>query len=106
MSGQRRLLACWAFLVFGLGVKAFAGGVLPRPRTFEIRPHVVDLNRASVAELQALPGIGPSRAEAIVLHRIRHGPFTAAEQLAAIDGFGPVTVAELEPYVVCGEARR
>jgi competence protein ComEA len=63
-------------------------------------PTVIDINRASVAELQALPGIGPTRAEAIVLHRVRHGPFSDVDGLLLVDGIGDDTVASLRSCAV------
>lgn len=87
-------------LVCGLGVRAFARAVLgPEPRDRPVLTAcTIDVNRAGVGELQALPGIGPVRAEAIVLHRVRHGPFRRVEDLAEVDGLGPETVAALRPF--------
>ena len=59
----------------------------------------IDVNRAPVAVLALLPGVGPTRAEAIVLHRVRHGRFRRPEDLEAIDGFGAATVAGLSDHV-------
>lgn len=58
-------------------------------------PAVLDLNRATVAELALLPGIGPHRARAIVLHRVRHGRFRSIEELGEVDGLGKVTVQRI-----------
>jgi competence protein ComEA len=49
----------------------------------------LDLNRASAAELDALPGIGPVLAGRIVEHRQAHGPFRRVEELRAVRGVGP-----------------
>lgn len=89
-------------LVFGLLVRAFAAGSLEATGTSA--PPVVesirlDLNRAQVAELQALPGIGATRAEAIVLHRVRNGSFERVEQLDQVDGIGAITIAALRPFL-------
>ena len=46
----------------------------------------VDLNRASVEELQRLPSIGPVLAQRIVSHRTRHGPFRRAQEIVAVRG--------------------
>ncbi len=85
----------------GLAVRAFAGGLLgPNPRLLpEISAITIDLNRAPLAELMILPGVGRGRAEAIILYRVRHGPFRCIEDLAAVDGFGPQTVAGLHAFV-------
>jgi competence protein ComEA len=59
----------------------------------------VDLNTASAAELDALPGIGPVLAQRIVDHRHRHGPFRSVEQLDDVPGIGPAIAAELAELV-------
>jgi competence ComEA-like helix-hairpin-helix protein len=100
-SRRRRLVAAWAVLSFGLLIRAVAGGVLPDNRGGEptVVPRIVDINRARVPELATLPGIGPVRAEAIVLHRVRHGTFATLAELQRVDGIGPDTVMRLRPYV-------
>lgn len=47
-----------------------------------------------------LPGMGPRRAAAVVLHRVRHGYFADVTHLVEVDGIGPVTVEEWRPYLV------
>ena len=94
------LLTAWMLVVCGLAVRAFARAVLgpdARDRPLLIAC-TIDVNRAGVGELQALPGIGPVRAEAIVLHRVRHGPFRRIDDLAEVDGLGLDTVAVLKPF--------
>jgi competence protein ComEA len=59
----------------------------------------VDLNTATVAELDALPGIGPVLAQRIVEHRTTVGPFTSAEELDDVPGIGPSIAAELAALV-------
>jgi competence ComEA-like helix-hairpin-helix protein len=101
-SRRRLLLRLWAACTLLLAVRAFAHGMLNanvRPGPGAV-PTVLDINRASVAELQALPGIGPARAEAIVLHRVRHGPFADVEGLRGVDGIGDDTVASLRSCAV------
>lgn len=49
----------------------------------------VNLNRATAAELEALPGIGPSLAAQIVAWRDQHGPFSSVEDLDEVPGIGP-----------------
>ena len=48
----------------------------------------LNINRASAAELETLPGIGPSLAEAIVQHREINGAFASIEQLMDVPGIG------------------
>jgi competence protein ComEA len=60
---------------------------------------LVDLNQASAEQLEALPGVGPVTASAIIAWRDQLGPFSAISQLQEVDGIGPKTFARLEPYV-------
>jgi competence protein ComEA len=59
----------------------------------------LDLNTATVADLDALPGIGPVLAQRIVDHRTAQGRFTSVEQLDDVDGIGPAIYAELQDRV-------
>lgn len=59
----------------------------------------IDLNIASASDLDALPGVGPSRAAAIVHYRERHGPFLSVESLVRVPGIGPAALARLRPLV-------
>ncbi|MBI3953583.1 MAG: ComEA family DNA-binding protein, partial [Chloroflexi bacterium] len=60
----------------------------------------LDINIASVEALQALPGIGPVRAAAIVRYREEHGPFPDVQALDQVPGLGPTTVDRLKGMVV------
>ena len=62
-------------------------------------PASVDINQATVADLDRLPGIGPSTARAIVDHRTRNGPFASVDDLLAVRGIGPAKLAELRALV-------
>jgi competence protein ComEA len=59
----------------------------------------VDLNRATVAELDGLPGVGPATAAAIVEHRERAGPFASVDDLEDVPGIGPAKLAALAGLV-------
>lgn len=62
----------------------------------------VDINRASAADLQALPGIGPALAERIVTHRETHGPFRQPGDLRDVSGIGEVRFQELADRITVG----
>lgn len=62
-------------------------------------PTVVDLNRATAAELEQLPGIGPSLAAAIVTWRTNHGGFKRVDDLLDVPGIGPAKLASLADRV-------
>lgn len=61
---------------------------------------LVHINSATVDELDALPGIGPSLAQAIIDYRTEHGPFASLEDLDEVPGIGPATLEELRPLIV------
>ncbi|HLQ38014.1 MAG TPA: helix-hairpin-helix domain-containing protein [Planctomycetota bacterium] len=105
---RRLLVVAWAMLAFGLAVRAFAAGMLHEQAGAaapwqSIR---VDLNHATVPELMAVPGIGLVRAEAIVLSRVRFGPFARVEDLGRVDGIGAQTVSRIGPFVCVGDDMR
>lgn len=62
-------------------------------------PAGVDLNRATAAELEALPGVGPVLAQRIVSHREERGPFTMVEDLLDVAGIGEAKLAQLREAV-------
>jgi len=62
-------------------------------------PTLIDINQATVADLDRLPGVGPSTAQAIVDHRTRNGPFASVDDLLAVRGIGPAKLAELRALV-------
>jgi competence protein ComEA len=55
----------------------------------------IDINHASAAELQKLPGVGPKRAQQIMAER----PFQTIDDLRRVHGIGPKTLERLRPYV-------
>jgi competence protein ComEA len=59
----------------------------------------IDLNHASVAELETLPGIGPALAQAIVDYRSAHGAFQSVDDLGDVRGIGPAKLEQLRPLV-------
>jgi comEA protein len=60
---------------------------------------VLDLNTASAAELELLPGIGPALASRIVEHRATVGLFARVDDLDKVRGIGPKLLERLRPYV-------
>ncbi|WP_223304542.1 MULTISPECIES: ComEA family DNA-binding protein [unclassified Rhodococcus (in: high G+C Gram-positive bacteria)] len=59
----------------------------------------MNLNTATEAELDELPGVGPVTAAAIISWRTSNGRFTDIEQLGEVDGIGPARLAKLRVLV-------
>ncbi|HEX2038450.1 MAG TPA: helix-hairpin-helix domain-containing protein [Acidimicrobiales bacterium] len=76
-----------------------AGGQGAGSAAAEARAPPLDLNAATVEQLDSLPGIGPATAQAIVDHRARHGPFRSVAQLLQVKGIGEAKLAALRPKV-------
>lgn len=60
---------------------------------------LLDLNRASAAELEELPGIGPTLAGRIVARRTEQGPFRTVEELREVPGIGEKLFSQIAPLV-------
>ncbi len=81
--------------------------VAPNPDTADLvadtdtdqSPSRVDLNTAGRPQLESLPGIGPSRAQAIIAYREQNGPFVAAEELTAVAGIGSGIYENLQSLI-------
>jgi competence protein ComEA len=62
----------------------------------------IDVNSATLEDLQRLPGIGPVMARRIADERAKK-PFTAVEDLRRVSGIGPKTLEKIRPYVSVGQ---
>ena len=60
---------------------------------------LININTATSAELERLPGIGPGFAARIIQHRARYGPFRRIEHLLIVPGISERRFAQLRPYV-------
>ncbi len=61
--------------------------------------HPVDLNTATQAQLEVLPGVGPKMAERILAYRAENGGFKSVDDLDAVKGIGEKRMATLKPLV-------
>ena len=59
----------------------------------------ININTASQAELESLPGIGPVKAKAIIEYRIKYRGFVALEEIMEVRGIGPVTYEKIKDRI-------
>lgn len=103
------VLGMASLMALFLGTNLLLSHALPLPTwltghgfTFKDQSFSLNINRASVAELMELPGIGPALAERIVRYRFLHGPFRTVEELLEVRGIGPQILERLRQRVhVC-----
>ncbi len=116
---QRALLFLISTFVVGLGVQFYQRKFQPLPACSSLSllqedtaPLVVsekgqnislsfkyDLNRATMNELEKIPGIGPTLAQRILDWRKGHGPFQQVEDLLKVKGIGAKTLEKIRPFV-------
>ena len=111
---QRALIGLTAALLIGMLVAVSDWYRLSHSDEFSVVPRAVapppleevvakqgplSLNSATIAELVALPAIGPKIAERIVAFRRERGPFERLEQLTEVNGIGAKTLEKLRPLL-------
>ena len=62
----------------------------------------ININTATQAELEALRGIGPAKAKAIIEYRKKKGSFKSVDDLQNVSGIGPATVQKLRKDITVG----
>ncbi len=60
---------------------------------------LINVNMASLSELEGIPGIGPVLARRIVEYREQNGPFTTYEDLLKVQGIGEKTLEKIKPFI-------
>ena len=63
------------------------------------KPELLNINTASVEELQTLPSIGPQTARKIIQYRETQGDFTSVDALTEVKGIGEKTLEKVKPYI-------
>jgi competence protein ComEA len=67
--------------------------------TEQVSASLTNLNKADRAELEQVPGIGPTLAREIEDHRNKKGPFKSVDELRQVKGIGPVTLDKIRPFL-------
>ena len=62
----------------------------------------IDINTASLAQLQLLPGVGPSLAQRIIDYRKQNGPFRTIEDIMNVTGIGEKKFEQIKDYIKVG----
>ncbi len=71
----------------------------PSERRFYVPDGPVDLNTAGLSELLTLPGLGVTKAQAILDDRAQNGPFAQPEDVIRVSGIGQATYEKMAPYI-------
>jgi competence protein ComEA len=94
LAGLDRVAGVGPGLLKTIAPHVVLGGVAASPQQAVTAP--LNINSASLQELDELPGIGPAKAAAILQYREQHGAFTTVDELARVPGFGPAAVSRLQ----------
>src|SRR5687768_11411464 len=96
--GRRPLLWTWIVIAATLALGAGGASALADTPPAAAAEGTVNLNTATAAQLQLLPGIGESRARAIIEVRQRR-PFARVDDVVGVRGIGRATLRRLRPYL-------
>ena len=74
----------------------------PLPQVIATTTDLININTATAAELDTLPGIGPTTAQKIIDYREQNGPFINAEDIINVSGIGPGTYERMKDLITVG----
>lgn len=74
----------------------------PVPAVVTSTTELVNINTASLEELDTLPGVGPTTAQAIIDYRQENGPFISPEDIVNVPGIGPVSYERMRDLITVG----
>jgi competence ComEA-like helix-hairpin-helix protein len=99
----RRRIATWA-AIFAAVVGCVAAAAGPKKKPPPAKP--INLNQATIEQLEELPSVGPVTARTIVRFREKSGRFKRVEDLLAVRGISRGRFEKIRPYVFVGPAAR
>ena len=107
LSPRRKQCCEFGLSVFALAtclsIQAFGQGATQGPESKTVKPAVmVNLNTATSAELETLPGVGAKMAARIIEYRQKKGPFKKIEELMNVQGIGEKNFLKLKPQLTVG----
>ncbi len=74
-------------------------GSATEPPSNSVNTDLININTASLEELDSLPGIGPTTAQRIIDYRDTNGPFTTIDEIMDVSGVGPSTFDEIKDLI-------
>jgi competence protein ComEA len=89
-------LLCAAAVLWLKAAREPAAVSVPDDPSIEV---LLDLNRATAADLETLPGVGAALAARLAAYRSEHGPLQSVDDVRKVPGFGEKLVARLRPLV-------
>lgn len=66
----------------------------------------LDLNTATLEQLEQLPGVGPNTAQAVIRFREKSGPFNRVEDLHSIHGISKARFEKIRPYITVSPSQK
>lgn len=69
----------------------------------QVNPQKIDINRAEAWLLEALPGIGPSKAQAIIAYRQQNGGFSHIAEITEVAGIGKSIYEDIQDFITVGD---
>ena len=73
------------------------------PEVGEEQPQKIDINRAEIWLLKALPGIGEAKAQAIIAYREQNGPFRNIKELTKVEGIGATIHEQIKELITVAD---
>lgn len=104
ITGNIAFLFLLALILSSMALVATAAEQDSSSQQMQATSAKVDINSATVEQLQALPGIGPALAQRIVEHREMQGPFKSIEGIKAVKGVGEKKFESIQAMITVSQS--